>query len=439
MDNPKSNTYLTQADSITLDLWRTVGHGDVFATKAVAEAFARHPDLAEGQREAIVTTLYAMLSQARRLQHALRPNGEELPANVSRALAELLAFRVLEKKLSPAGAQMKIPEIDWNAVVANNAALADEPDTVKRIALGASLPDFLAKRLVEQYGAEAEALANALSGIAPLSLRVNTLKATREEVLEELSKWGVSAKLSKLTSAGIELNAHINVFSLESFQKGHFEVQDEASQIVSELVAPPPKGIVVDFCAGAGGKTLALGALMNNKGRLLAVDIHDRKLDELQRRARRAGLANTQAIVLTDEWPSDLQRLLGKADRVLADVPCSGVGAFRRKPEMRWRLAPEDLEQLPREQEAISRRGMQLLAPGGRLIYATCTVLKEENEDVVARLLSDTDFELVPVKEVIGSAKASKVCAPGGVFLKLLPHRHSCDGFFAAILRRKRK
>jgi 16S rRNA (cytosine967-C5)-methyltransferase len=177
---------------------------------------------------------------------------------------------------------------------------------------------------------------------------------------------------------------------------------------------------------------------MRNKGRLIALDVHARKLQELQRRARRAGLSNLQTMLLQDDWPPQLRRFSGKADRVLVDVPCSGLGAFRRKPEMRWRLSAEDLERLPREQEAIARRAMQLLAPGGRLIYATCTILREENESVIERLLGDAQFERVPAKEVLGKEKASHICDSSGMFLQLLPHQHGCDGFFAAILRRKR-
>jgi 16S rRNA (cytosine967-C5)-methyltransferase len=428
----KINTYPTaDVERIMLDLWRTVCRGEVTASKSVAEAFAHAPGLNDRQRETIVNTVYGMLRHARRIDHALG----QLPAKTPRALAELLAYRVLKCHLPPAKACSKLPAVDWDAVVARDTAVAEESDAVKRIAIGASLPDFLAKRLVEQFGSEAEALALSLNQKAPLTLRVNTLKGTRDEILKELTEAGLHVHPTALSSTGIVLESHANVFALDAFKDGCIEIQDEASQLVAELVAPPAKGLVVDYCAGAGGKTLAMGALMHNKGRLVALDTHAKRLEELKRRARRAGLANAQAIELRHAQTDSLRH---KADRVLVDVPCSGVGAFRRKPEMRWRLEAEDLERLPREQDAIARRAMELVAPGGRLIYSTCTVLSEENEAVVEKLLSNHDFTLVPAKEIVGKALAGKICDSTGTFLKLLPHRHSCDGFFAAVLRRSK-
>lgn len=425
-------------DEIVMDLWRETRHGQNFAGKAVAEVFARTPRLSGPQRERIVETLYGLLGQARRIEHALNAGSGACPGRIPKAYAPLLAYRVLEGQMPPEKAAARLPQIDWAAVIAADQALAREPDPVKRIGITDSLPECVAERLAAQYGDQAGELARALRQRAPLFLRVNTLKAERKEVLDVLAQAGLEARPARFSRDGIELKRHANVFKLLQFEAGLFEVQDEASQLVAELAAPPPGGLVVDYCAGAGGKALALGAWMRNQGRLVCCDVNERKLGEFGKRARRAGLFNARTIRLDPggEWPAELRALCEKAGRVLADVPCSGVGVFRRKPEMRWRLRREDLIRLPQEQEAIARRAMKLCAPGGRLIYATCTVLAEENERVIERLASDTGFQVMPIKEILGKARAAQIGDSTGTFLKLLPHRHGTDGFFAAVLRR---
>jgi 16S rRNA (cytosine967-C5)-methyltransferase len=211
---------------------------------------------------------------------------------------------------------------------------------------------------------------------------------------------------------------------------------------VAELVAPPPRGRAIDYCAGAGGKTLALAALLGGRGRVVACDVDARKLVELRRRARRAGASNVQTIELPGDLaaaaPPALAAIEGGSDRVLVDAPCSGIGALRRNPEARWRLVPADLERMPALQLAIARRALDLVEPGGRLIYATCTLLAAENQSVVERLVSErAGLEIVPIKDVWGSARAAPISDTSGRFLELLPHQHGTDGFFAAVLRRR--
>jgi 16S rRNA (cytosine967-C5)-methyltransferase len=185
-------------------------------------------------------------------------------------------------------------------------------------------------------------------------------------------------------------------------------------------VAPPAKGLVVDLCAGAGGKTLALAAMMGNRGRLYATDVDGAKLEELRRRARRAGVSNAQAMTIGDDWPQPLAEVLGRCDRVLVDAPCSGIGSLRRNPEARWRLAESEIARFAERQRALCLRAAELLAPGGWLVYGTCTVLAAENQDVVAAV-----------------AAARSDLEPQTPFFQVTPHRHGTDGFFGAILRRK--
>jgi 16S rRNA (cytosine967-C5)-methyltransferase len=196
--------------------------------------------------------------------------------------------------------------------------------------------------------------------------------------------------------------------------------------------------VVVDYCAGAGGKTLALAAAMANKGRIIACDVHAGKIAELRKRARRNRVTTVQAIDLAGGWPAQLAALEGKADRVLVDAPCTGIGALRRNPEARWRLAPADLARLPREQLAIAEQALRLVAPGGRLVYATCTLLRAENQAIIDALLArHRDLEPVMAKEVWGKERAAALTDPTGTHLMLRPDRHGTDGFFAAVLRRR--
>ncbi|MCZ7644644.1 MAG: RsmB/NOP family class I SAM-dependent RNA methyltransferase [Planctomycetota bacterium] len=297
---------------------------------------------------------------------------------------------------------------------------------------------MLAKVLIEACGGEAEALARSFNAAAPRAFRVNALKATREEVLEELKAAGLSARATDLSPWGIAIEGRSDPFATAAFREGRMEAQDEASQLVAELVAPAPGTLVVDACAGAGGKSLALGALMRNKGVLVAVDRHGGRLAEFKRRARRAELFCHRALkadLLAEPWPKPLEALRGKAARVLVDAPCTGAGALRRNPEARLRFDAAELERLPREQERIARAALAFCKPNGRLVYATCSVLPAENERVVERLLEDSRCSLIPPAEILGAARAKALTDPSGRFLQLLPHRHGTDGFFAAVLR----
>jgi 16S rRNA (cytosine967-C5)-methyltransferase len=276
-----------------------------------------------------------------------------------------------------------------------------------------------------------------------MTVRANLIKNDRAALAAALAGEGLAVADGRWSPTALQVTTRTNLFGLAAFKAGRFEAQDEGSQLCAELVAPPPRALVVDGCAGAGGKTLAIAAALGNRGRVLAADVDERKLTELKRRARRAGATTVQAIALdADElspWPAALARAAERVDRILLDVPCSGVGALRRNPEARGRLQPSDLVRLPALQRRIAERFLPLLAPGGRLIYATCTLLRAENQAVIEALAAEHgELEPVPVKEVWGAARAAPLADPEGRYLTLAPHRHGTDGFFAAVLRRKR-
>ena len=426
---------------LVLALWTQTRIDWGFASERVAATFRRERGLGSSERREIAETLYGMIRQARRIDFALDGATPRPLAGARRDPARLVAYRVLEDGLAPGLAERVLggpAGIDWGEVARVDERIARERDPVRRLGLARSLPDWLARRLLADHGELADALAAALNRRAPLTLRANTLKGTREALAARLATEGLATHPCRLAGDGLVVDTRVNVFGLGAFRDGLFEAQDEASQLVAELVDPPPRGLTIDACAGAGGKTLALGARMRSRGRLLALDIDERKLTELKRRARRAGLSNARALAVTpDAWPDEVEALRGRADRVLCDAPCSGVGALRRNPEARWRLQEDDIGRLAATQAQILSRAADLVAPGGRLIYATCTVLAEENQGVVAGFLArHPAFSAVPIAALLGAERARLVAGPDGTALQLLPHRHDTDGFFACVLVR---
>jgi 16S rRNA (cytosine967-C5)-methyltransferase len=426
---------------LVLDLWQQTRMDWGFVTDRLAQAFRGHRELAARERRFVAEALFGLVRHARRIDEALRLAGLR-PRAAPPDRERLIAYLVLEEGLPPDAAAEAAPGLDWAAAAAVDERIAALEPLAARIALAASWPDFLAERLVADHPIEAEGLARALNQRAPMTVRANLLKGDAAALVAELEAAGLQARRGTWSETAVHVESRTNLFGLAAFKAGKFEAQDEGSQLLAELVAPPPRGLVVDFCAGAGGKTLALAAAMANRGRVLAADVDGRKLKELARRARRAGVTTVQTAELPPGdragLPAALARVEGKVDRVLIDAPCTGVGSLRRNPELRFRLTPAELARLPEAQLAICERALGLLAPGGRLIYATCTVLHAENRDVIARLLArHPGLEPVPVKEIWGAARAEPIAGPDGA-LALVPQRHGTDGFYAAVLRRKR-
>jgi 16S rRNA (cytosine967-C5)-methyltransferase len=302
-----------------------------------------------------------------------------------------------------------------------------------------NLPDWLAQALQSRLGVEFDALASSLLQPAALDLRVNALKARRDVVLPALHAAGLQAQATPWSPMGIRLQGKPSLAKVPAFVQGEVEVQDEGSQLLTLLLAPKRGEMVVDFCAGAGGKTLALGAAMRNTGRLYAFDTSGHRLDALKPRLARSGLSNVHPVAIAHERDERIKRLAGKMDRVLVDAPCSGLGTLRRSPDLKWRQTPQTVAELAELQLRILQSAARLLKPGGRLVYATCSLLSQENEAVVD-LFSEAnkDFQRVDAAELLASAgveQADALCLDGQ--LRLWPHRHGTDGFFAAVWQRK--
>ena len=266
------------------------------------------------------------------------------------------------------------------------------------------------------------------------------MKTTREALATALAAEGARVEPTRHSQNGLTFTSRANVFALAAFKQGLFEVQDEGSQLVAEACNARPGQIVVDACAGVGGKSLALAAAMQNKGRLVACDRDGRRLDELRLRSRRAGVHNWEARTVPEGSIGErrLDDLRGTADAVLVDAPCSGLGALRRNPDARWRLTPEEVQTFPPRQREILARYSDLVRAGGLLVYATCSVNRAENEDVRAAFLAaHPGFAPVPVAELLGAARAKDLGAREHE-LQLLPDRHGTDGFYLAGFRRER-
>ncbi len=422
-----------------LGLWQKIRIDWSYASEQLSNEFRAQKRLAASARRAIAETLYAMIRNLRTLDYALDSGGR--PKDRERDELRLWATLVLEFSLPVARVTELAPAFDWQRVAEGKTTALAERDIAKRVGVAASLPDWLADHLVRERGDAALEIGLALGRRAPMTVRVNTLKTTREALKEELAAAGFETRVGEHCETALHFETRTNLFSTAAFRAGLFEAQDEGSQLIAALVAPPPKAKVIDFCAGAGGKSLALAAVMQNRGRIVAADIAHRKLAELRRRAKRGGVDNVASVLFTDEPLAALPKLLeawrGKADRVLVDAPCTGIGALRRNPEIRWRLQAADVERFPELQLEILERALELVAPGGRLIYATCSLLRAENEDVVSRFLErHPSLAIVPPKEILGRAVALPISDSSEQFMSLSPDRHGTDGFFAAVLRK---
>jgi 16S rRNA (cytosine967-C5)-methyltransferase len=437
--------------ALVLELWQRTRMDWGFVTDRLATAFRREKWVGAHERRFVGEVLYGLVRHLRRIDAAIaRGRKTQKPP---RDLERLLALLVLERLIEPARAAQAVPELDWRAVATVDEVIAAERRPAARIALAASLPDWLAARLVADWGDEAEPLARALNQRAPMTVRANLLVLgtpqagdaaaepaglnAREALALELARAGLETRAGQWCDTALIVESRTNLFGLDAFQHGAMEAQDEGSQLLADLATAGagPRPLVVDLCAGAGGKTLAMAARLGGRGRIVATDVDGKKLEELRRRARRATVSNAQTLQIEGgAWPPALDALRGRADIVLVDAPCSGIGSLRRNPEARWRLREADLPGFAARQREILDGAATLLAPGGRLVYATCTLLAVENADVVAGFLgAHPELARVPLERVLGARAAA---LGNEASFTVAPHTHGTDGFFAAVMQR---
>jgi 16S rRNA (cytosine967-C5)-methyltransferase len=371
------------------------------ADAVLHEFFRAHRALGSHDRAFVAETVYGVLRRKRTVDH-LAPDGTP-----RRMLLAYLA-RVAGISVRELAAVMKPDEQSWLARV-KAEPLVDLP-----LALRAELPDWIVERLRFRL-AEPE-----ITG--------------REEVRQALAIDAVVAEPTPYSPVGLRVKGRPLINHHPLFLTGAIEVQDEGSQLLGFLLAPRRHDLVVDFCAGSGGKSLMLGALMRSHGRIYAFDVSTARLNRLKPRLKRSGLSNLYPKPIRNENDIRVKRLAGKIDRVLVDAPCSGLGTLRRNPDLKWRQSPQSVEELKLKQAAILRAAANLVRPGGRLVYATCSLLTEENEDIVAAFLADRgDYRILHCRDLL---MQQGIALETGEFLQLLPHVHGTDGFFAAALQR---
>jgi len=410
------------------------------ASVALADWGRSHRFAGSGDRSAIGTLVFDVLRRRRSL-------GAQMGADSPRSLVLAAAVRAfamtpaeIEAAISQGEAHAPAPLTGQERQRLEGELPADTPVDVR-----ADLPEWLVPSLERAFAERLAAEGEAMAARAPIDLRANTLKADREKVLKALSRFGTQP--TPLAPNGIRIAAPIggarapNVEAETAHGKGWFEVQDEGSQIAAALAGVGPRRQVLDLCAGAGGKTLALAAAMNNTGQIYAYDKDRKQLRPIFERLTRAGVRNVQVMEGGDQQALDT--LGARFDVVFIDAPCTGSGTWRRRPDSKWRLKPEALEQRVADQDAVLLEGARFVKPGGRLVYVTCSVLPEENIDRVAAFLDrHRDFALVPI-DVAWAAALGGTPPPSAdghkETLQLSPGLHGTDGFFIAILKRIEK
>jgi len=408
------------------ELLRAVLRFEQPADALVSAHCRKHQALGARERHALTETVYAVLRRRLLFQH-LAQGG---PGPLDRRLA-LIGWQGEARTLEAATDEH---ERQWLT-----AASAVDASTLPS-KLRHNLPDWLAQALHSFLDdTQFDALSAALLQPAPLDLRVNALKAKRDSLQTLLQSAGIESTPTPYSPWGLRVLGRPALQRLPAFREGLFEVQDEGSQLLATLVDARRGEMVVDFCAGSGGKTLALGAAMRDTGRLYAFDTSGHRLHALKPRLARSGLSNVHTVQIAHERDERVKRLAGKIDRVLVDAPCSGLGTLRRNPDLKWRHNATSVAHLRQQQDAILAAAATLVKPGGRLVYATCSLLELENEDV-ARTFGEAhaQFEPVRAQDALTQARIGRAGElVQGAWLQLSPSRHGTDGFFAAVWQRK--
>lgn len=388
------------------------------ADVSLSHYFRNHPGLGAQDRNFIAESVFGVLRHRLWLEW-------RAPEATPRQL--LLAYMRLVRSLPQRELAPLLSEADGVWLAALLAAAPTEQPLIAK----AELPGWVLTHLSEMDETALVALGRGLRESAPLDLRVNTLKMTRGQALSALQQAGWQAEPTPYSPLGIRMPGKPAINRNPLFLNGEVEVQDEGSQLLGLLLGPKRHDMVVDFCAGAGGKTLLLGALMASQGRVYAFDVSEKRINNLKPRLKRSGLSNVHPQLIAHENDSRIKRLQGKIDKVLVDAPCSGLGTLRRNPDLKWRQSEASLQDLLQRQAAILESAARLVKPGGRLVYATCSILPDENHQQVARFLQGHPaFRVLPVSGLLPQVPQQ------GDYLQLYPHVHATDGFFAAVLER---
>lgn len=344
----------------------------------------------------------------------------------TRQIKRLFEHPLFEKKRIEAHEEFLLQSLDGK-----DLSDSEQPSWVRY-----NMPEWIALKLEKRFKSNFENELKALSEEAFVDLRVNTIKSSREDVYKALQKEGHDVSKMLYSPLGLRVQKRWAIGNSSLFQKGHIEVQDEGSQLISFFSQVKAGERVVDFCAGAGGKTLALSAQMENKGHIVALDTSSQRLKRLRTRLKRASVNNVEIRTLNTEKDPWVKKHKGKYDCVLIDAPCSGVGTFRRNPDHKWRLSETDLNELVTLQQSILKSASRLVKKGGRLIYATCSLLEEENEQQAKAFLSDhTDFTGQPLKE-LASNYAIDMIDQKAYDMILTPCKYKTDGFYIAVFNR---
>ena len=421
----------------SIELLTEIGEHPRRPADAVANDFFRaRRFIGSGDRRAVSDRAWRVLRTQRRLAWWLaRGEGAPVPRLLVAGSLLLEGWALAGVAQSFSGGQYgpaPLLQPERAALRGMEGHTPDHPDMP--VAVRLEMPDWLLPLLQARFGEELAAEMGAAFEPAPLDLRVNLLRGTREEAQAALLAEGLEAAPTPYSPWGLRIDGRRSVTAGPAFQSGLVEIQDEGSQLVAALVGAAPEMRVVDWCAGAGGKTLALAMLMQNRGQLVACDVSAPRLEGAVRRLRRAGVQNCERHLVApgDKWA---KRRGGTFDRVLVDAPCTGTGTWRRNPDARLRLREQDLAELVPKQAMILDSAARLVRLGGRLVYATCSLLTEENEGQVDAFLSrHPDFAAVPLAEAWTLAAAPPCAGPA---LSLTPRRHGTDGFFAAVLERR--
>lgn len=422
----------------TLDLLTTVHAVGRPADAVVSTFFRAQRQIGDRDRGEVFDTLHALLRSHARLGWWLERQGrEDTPRN------RLIAWLALAQGVTPdrAGrlfngsksAPASLTERETALLAGLQGHTLDHPAMPQEVRL--ECPAWAVEPLRRRFGDAFEDEMVALLTPAPLDLRVNPLKSSREEMLRALRDLGLRPQAMRMAPHGIRLDERLSLANLPMLKNGAVEIQDEGSQIVAMLLDARPGERVVDFCAGAGGKTLAIAAQMNNRGQVVACDVAEGRLKRAAERLKRAGLHNAQTRLLASETDRWIKRNKGGFDRVLVDAPCSGTGTWRRNPDARWRAHEEQgLAELMTLQARILASAARLVKPGGRLVYATCSLFAEENEEQV-----ETFLDANPAFRAVSLAEAAPQLADSAHprHLSLTPARNGTDGFFAAVLQRE--